>query len=248
MTHDKANKVIVGQQRRGNLQTLLDLIEALPDELLPTDENDYILLNQATQHIRAVLDEYSEGKGERELQHISHSGRKNALVEIRRILKNCPERFIPSEIAGLDFVKDAAYRTKLREDLAEFESYLQHGEWKAATVLGGSLLEAVLLATLVGDRARAIKAKLAPREKGEVKDLENWGLHPCLEVTHELEMIEDAAHKIGMCAKDARNLIHPGRAKRLALEFDDGTAYAVKAALENAFRDLQKWHSNRGDS
>ncbi|MDA2931307.1 hypothetical protein MYX84_15415 [Acidobacteria bacterium AH-259-O06] len=238
MSPDKADRVIVGQ-RRGSFENLLDFIKTLPDELLPTDDDDYILLSQATSHIRAVLDEISEGGGDRELKHIPVSGRKNALVEIRRILKNCPEQFIPPEIAGLDFVKDLAYRTMLREDLSEFESYLQHRHWKAATVLGGSLLEAVLLDMLSGVKHKAIKAKSAPKQKGEVKDLEDWGLHSCLEVAHELEMIGDATHEIGMCAKDARNLIHPGRAIRLALDFDSGTAYSVKAALENAFRDLK---------
>lgn len=176
---DRADRIIAGQ-RAASFVTLLDQIEAIPEELLPSDEDDYSLLDLAANDIKAKLKEIST-HGDRELKHIPGSGRKNALVEIRRILDNCPTRFIPAEIAGLEFVKDGAYRTILREDLAEFESYLKNREWKAATVLGAALLESILLETLSGMETEAISARAAPKHKGKVvQDLTDraWTLAP----------------------------------------------------------------------
>lgn len=240
MPGNKADGIIVGQ-RRGNLVTLLEFLGGLPDELLTVDEDDYQLMKVAINYVRAVLDEASTG-GDRQLKHIPQSGKKNALVEIRRILQNCSEQFIAPEIAGLEFVKDSSYRKILQEDLAEFESYLKYRQWKAATVLGAALLEAILHYKLTGMKSDVLASKLAPKHKGKViEDLNDraWSLTPFLKVAKDRGVIDDnPTYKIGILAGEARNLIHPGKVQRLNRRFDSASAFLVKAALEHTFRDL----------
>lgn len=133
--------------------------------------------------------------------------------------------------------------TKLRTSIDRLDYWILLVWVEAATVLGGALLEALLLDTLSDKAQTALSKKSAPkREKKVVEDLNEWGLHSCIEVAEEMGLITKSTCQLGLLAKDARNLIHPGRAIRLELEFNSATAHTVKAALESVICDLQKWY------
>jgi hypothetical protein len=119
------------------------------------------------------------------------------------------------------------------------------GEWKAATVLAGSSVEALLLWDLQNRRPLAqVNAAVTTLVAGKVlhkqppTDLEDWALHQYLEVSAQIPTIEPDTAKEVRLAKDFRNLIHPGRSQRLGTICDRGTSLACVAALEHVVRDL----------
>jgi hypothetical protein len=120
---------------------------------------------------------------------------------------------------------------------------LSNGEWKAATVLAGSLIEALLLWKLQRDEANArMKAQnlysSGQFDKKPADDLDKWNLHEYIIVSLELGLITDETAKQSKLAKNFRNLIHPGRAKRDGLLCDQGTALSAAAGVYHVIRDL----------
>lgn len=62
--------------------------------------------------------------------------------------------------------------------------------------------------------------------------VEDWTLEQYLELPVELGIIHAPTKTAGMQAKDFRNLIHPGRSKRLLIKCSRGIAYAALAAMD----------------
>jgi hypothetical protein len=121
---------------------------------------------------------------------------------------------------------------------------LSNGEWKAATVLAGSTIEALLLwdlqthcATRIRTAATALVAnKIFSKQPSS--NPENWALHHYIEVAAHLKRIGKETAIQARLAKHFRNLIHPGLALRLREKCDRGTAHSSFAALDHVVRDL----------
>ncbi|MFL6353854.1 MAG: hypothetical protein ACJ74Z_18670 [Bryobacteraceae bacterium] len=64
---------------------------------------------------------------------------------VRATLGKCPDEAPSTSTAGLMFIDNQQLRDGLLVDLGSAERALNSGEWKAATVLGGSVIEALLL-------------------------------------------------------------------------------------------------------
>jgi hypothetical protein len=116
-----------------------------------------------------------------------------------------------------------------------------NGEWKAATILAGSLVEALLLWGLDQKGQSAISSvvkggTLASKPAGNYLD---WNLWQYLEVAAAIRIIEQSTSEQIKIAKDFRNLIHPGRSIKKQLVCDRGTAAAASAAVEFVMRDLK---------
>jgi len=69
-------------------------------------------------------------------------------------------------------------------------------------------------------------------------DLDKWKLHSFIEVAAKLEVIGEDTAKQARLAREYRNLIHPGREKRLGQKCDRGTALAAVASVERVVSDL----------
>jgi hypothetical protein len=63
---------------------------------------------------------------------------------IRRASAKCPDEYPPSATTELLFINDAALREHIRRDLEAANRALNNAEWKAATVLPGAAIEALL--------------------------------------------------------------------------------------------------------
>lgn len=149
-----------------------------------------------------------------------------------------------STTSELGFISDLDLRKALRNDIGSVERGLSNGEWKAATVLAGSVIEALLLWRLQQcpepERERAITALRAQGTLSRTPDsnLERQDLHEFTEVAAELGIIAADTQTEVRLAREFRNLIHPGRSQRLARKCDRGTALSSVAALEHVVRDL----------
>ena len=229
--------------RASALSTLVQMVDNLNEALLPVDAAALGDLRLATEHIRFREALLMSGRPPTNLPFVPHSGRQNAVVMIRRVLQQCPDTPVPQEEEKrLEFVQDAHYRRKLVADLNEVEADLRHGQWKSATVLGGSLIEALLLEA-IGELTSAELAKSSHYKQmpgNRKKKLDHWDLNDYLHVAVQAGVIGQDSYDLGIKAKGFRNLIHPGKAQREQMEFNRATALTVRAALEHVILDLAK--------
>lgn len=168
----------------------------------------------------------------------------NAITCIWLLLGNCPDEGAISSTAGLEFIEDEHFRQSIRLDASSSQIALDNGEWKAATVLAGSAIEALLLYAISkrspDERARAI-ANITPAIRIDPSKPDNWTLAPYIEVALELTAINpDTATQVRL-VKDFRNLIHPGREIRKQQKCDRATALSPAAELHHVIRDLSQW-------
>ncbi|MBH1837904.1 hypothetical protein I5T88_18705 [Stenotrophomonas maltophilia] len=119
-----------------------------------------------------------------------------------------------------DYITAHHYRAILEADFAEMQICLQAGAWKAAMVMAGSLIEAILIEHLEwlsspGDEERLRKIMLAE------------AITRC-EAAGE---ISETAAKLCSAVKDYRNLIHPGKVVRDSVAAPDQNNALIVTAL-----------------
>jgi hypothetical protein len=223
---------------------IMNLVEAIPPELVNVPPATYADLVLALSTIKYHLDVWvSRGP----VGGMSHIKGCDAVTLIRRILVQCPDEYPAPTSTDLLFIKDVDLRESLRRDQGAAARALHNSEWKAATVLAGATIEALLLWRLqeppinAATRDAAIKTLIASNANNFSKpkpDIDQWTLHHFVEVAAHLDVIKpDTANEVRL-AQNFRNLIHPGRVSRLKQACDRGTAYSAFGALDHVVRDL----------
>ena len=131
---------------------------------------------------------------------------------MRQALVDCPDEFPAATTSELAFIIDKELREGLRLDIGAVERAFANLEWKAATVLAGSAIEALLfwvLDTRLSDKIPDSASRVfQSKPKGT---LENWTLYHYVEIAADLQVVEADTAKLVRLAKDYRNLIHPAR-------------------------------------
>jgi hypothetical protein len=165
---------------------------------------------------------------------------------IRQALEKCPNEFPASSNIQLDFISENELRERLVLEISAVEISFANLEWKAATVLAGSVIEALLFWVLeehFSGRINDTVVQLVATNvlKGKPRgDLDDWGLHLYAELAAHLNVIEKDTAELVRLAKDYRNLIHPGRIKRKRQVCNRSTAATAIAALDRVTEDLTK--------
>lgn len=224
------------------IRTVLTLVDQIPSELLPSQAQEYCALTIGLCSLRTALDHWADSR----FRIVAAPGGSNTnpVQLIYLTLQQCPDAAPSPVTTELPFIDDAALREGLRLDISTAEQARANGEWKAATVLAGSVVEALLLWTLQQATAPDLQTACAsvgtngnlPRPPQG--PLERWNLAEYIAVAEELTRIDGDTAQQASLAKDFRNLIHPGRAQRLAQVCDRGTAYAALAAVYMVIRCL----------
>ncbi len=240
-SQNEGNRVVLQQRDAIRLAALFDLVEQIPAELLIMDSRKYAELVASIAAIRtsiAIWQNLGVSADNYRIFDIEGLRRFSPVALIRQALVDCPDEFPVSGTSELNFIPDNDFRESLRRDISTVNSALSNGEWKAATVLAGSVIEALLLWALQRHTSGAKAAFLKLGLKGVAADLEKWDLHAYIEVAADLKTIKPETTTQCRLAKDFRNLIHPGRAQRLGQECNRATALSVVAALEHVVNDL----------
>ena len=168
----------------------------------------------------------------------------NAVALLHKTLQQCPDQAPAPTTTELVFILEPDLRAGLRIDISTAFQAEANGEWKAATVLAGSVIEALLLWAVKqaprGDLRKACSSAVA---KGTLSSPprgapERWMLSEYIAVAEELTKIDAYTATQARLAQNFRNLIHPGRAQRLAKGCDRGTALGALAAVEMIVRCL----------
>ena len=225
------------------LKGIRDLVSQVPQELLTVRPEDFAGLTIA---LSAIDNQLSHWTMRGDIGAMPQVRGQDAVTIIRNILIDCPDQFPPNASTDLTFISDPSLRDALRTDIGSIERSLQNSEWKAATVLAGSVIEALLLWRLdtppVTDAqiSTAIASCPAIFKKGALPiEREAWGLAQLLAVNAELGKVTSETQTAVTLAKDFRNLIHPGRSARLKQVCNRGTTYIAVGALERVIDDLK---------
>jgi hypothetical protein len=222
---------------------ILDLVQQIPHELLTVNQQQYGELVVSVRALRTVIDHW-HSRGDYGFRRVPGLRHLNPITLIRQALVRCADQAPTQGTAELTFIQDTDFRESLRRDVSAANNALRDGEWKAATVLAGSVVEALLLWALQQKTKAEITASVgrliaaAILKKKPSTNVENWGLDPLIEVAAELKVINANTAVLTREAKDYRNLIHPGRTVRLGQTCNRGTALAAVAAFEFVVRDV----------
>src|ERR1700726_3307192 len=126
-------------------RALLDLVEAIPDELIHLRAADAASFYVNVSALRSGYETRTQD-GMR-LKTLPGCSQRPPLA-IRDLLARCPDEAPAQATVGLNFIGDAALREELRTDISTASSALRNHEYKPATVLAGSVVEAPLLCAL----------------------------------------------------------------------------------------------------
>jgi hypothetical protein len=214
------------------------------------DGNTYIELIANIAIIRRILKRWETTTLE-DLPLIRGLSELNPVVVIHHALVSCLDQFPSPETTELSFLQPDDLRKNLRLDISGMNRDLSSGEWKAATVLAGSVVEALFLWALqqqprekLWEAVERLRKKTNPATGKPIlgrkpdNDLKNWVLHDFIEMGLELGVVTADTAAQARLGKDFRNLIHPGRGLRLEQVCDRGTALSAVAAVELVARDL----------
>jgi hypothetical protein len=242
----KRAKVILSADHAPQLAAVVDLVEAIPPHLLVLDQQDYAALLSSLAAIRTAIRVWPGQGGSFLLRPLPGYGGYNPVTVIRSALAKCPDEYPTPETSELAFLDDESLRETLRRDISTATSAFSNAEWKPATVMAGSVIEAMLLWVLAKQpearRAEGI-AKLRDEKllsKDPPPELESWNLHQYVEVAASLSIIGPETATAVRLARGFRNLIHPGRGARLNQECHRGTALVALGALEHVTRDIER--------
>jgi hypothetical protein len=216
-----------------HLETVAGLVEVLNhlDERVLYDRltaKEGIVWRRHGSAIRAVVRRWENG-GEGRLNYL------HALA-LHGLLAKCPDEIVPRAAPRLTFIVDDKLRESIARDVDSLEGFLRDSEWKAATVIGGSVVEALLLAGLLDKREEAQafekERNAAEPRRWRIEPLEDWKLWKMIAVAEAVGLINDVVARVCDGARDFRNLIHAGK-ERAEAPSDKGTAHAAVAAVEN---------------
>jgi len=231
----------IGPAQTGAVAGLVRLIEEIPPELFTMESKKFSLFVLALSNAREQLEIWKHlgPKGVMPPDFIKHG---NQLGVLRDGLSKCPDAMPAPSTSELSFITDLDLRLNIRIDVAAVDQAFADAEWKAATVLAGSVIEALLLWELQRRSSVDVSAALSalgPAFSSKIKvPLERWDLADYVEVAWKLNIIKENTAIQARLAREFRNLIHPGRAQRLAQKCDRSTALSAMAGMELVARDL----------
>lgn len=207
------------------LQVVLDIVDRVPAEHLNCSTQHQVNLIAASAIVRKFMELWQAGKGN---GMYCHYNRQHPVLAIREALAACSDQAKPLEHAALPFIADAALRSSIQQDITGAHQALANGEWKAACILAGAAIEALLHWRLEREDPRE-RAASTPDVRAEFA---RWGLHELINAAEKLvPLTPDVAQK-ARAAKDYRNLIHPGKAERTGLRPTRSSAYVSVGGME----------------
>lgn len=128
----------------GNLTGLIALLDSLPSELAPAGSADAALLIRSRAAIQATVQIWTT-KSDAAQHGLQRPPEGHPVAIIRDILSKCPDEAPTEDTTELEFIDDISFRESLRLDISGATKAFHNQEWKAATVLAGAAIEALLL-------------------------------------------------------------------------------------------------------
>ena len=233
----------IGVLDSGNASTFLaiiNLIDQMPQELVTLDAIDYNAFIACYGTLKYWSDNWIARGAVGGVESV-RGYQKHILPLLWECLSKCKDEAASEDVVSMNFIQDLEFKNQLRVDISSCFEAERNGEWKAATVVGGSVCEALLLYSLNNIEVDVITEcfeKTFPDKKHQSKKPDEWYLNQYAKVALNLKIISQSTYSQVELVKDFRNLIHPGRSSRLGEKCNRGTALAALAAIELVVGDL----------
>ena len=219
------HEVSLGLAQLTEVTTLVDALDRIPQHLLTIERERLLEYLTAVNTLRSAVDAWHGADKNWQMGRIPGFG-GHPVNLIRKVLATCRDAQPQPGTEELLFISGTAFRATLRLDISAASDALRNGEWKAATVLAGSVVEALLLYAILEAEPTSLQtAKSVAQSKGcdVSKSPEWWFLPTYIEVAASLKFISEDTAKAARITKDFRNLIHPGVSVRSGQTCDRGT-------------------------
>lgn len=220
---------------KAQVRGVVTLLDRIPEELYQTSPSNFIEFMLAVDVLRTRAEQQAEAAP-------LTSTQISAIRKIHSVLQSCPDDAPAIGTSDPAFIADPELRADLHRDIGEVNRSLHNGEWKGATVLAGAIVEALLLWALQTKKTIA-EIETAAASLGRTVDLvskplERWELSELIDYAHATGLISNATRAATDQGRGFRNLIHPGRAMRLAQKCSRATALLGVGAVEAVIEDL----------
>lgn len=126
----------------------------------------------------------------------------------------------------LNYITDQALRTSLESDYREMTAALANKCWKAVHILAGSLIEAILIDHLLSKN---------PKNENAILKID---LNDAINQCKDDGVLTDQPAALCVVIKNYRNLIHPGRVKRLDEKINDDNATVAATLVKMVAEDI----------
>lgn len=227
---------------------IVALVDQIPPELITLEGEDLAAYTASLAILKQALQIWRTHMGTFNIGARVPGFDMNVLALLRAALVKCPDEAPAKGTVDLLFITDTELREDLRLDISTTYRTLKNLEWKPATVLAGSIIEALLLWAIdqrpAADRTAAISALRSATPPGLSQnpnnDLNRWVLDELIKVAHQMGIIRDDTASHCDMGREFRNLIHAGRSLRLNMRCTRGTAYSTVGAMELVIEDLSR--------
>ncbi len=133
------------------------------------------------------------------------------------------------ESSAFKFIADDDLRASLEADYTELTKAVDNGLWKCAHVLAGSIIEAVLI-----DYLLVVKHKNLSED-----EILKFDLGKAIPASKEEGILTDDSVALCTVVRQYRNLIHPGRIKRLSVEVDEQRAKVAFSLVQMVVKEVE---------
>ncbi|MCK1481534.1 hypothetical protein IVB25_01940 [Bradyrhizobium sp. 193] len=209
---------------RAEVYALLNLLNEVPSDLIDLSSPDYLEYSRCRAVLATSLALWDGG----DIRAARDVGGKDAVERIRRLMKQCRDELPPPEPL-LPFVQDADIRFGIEDRIKASWTDYSAQEWMGATILAAAALEALLLWAL----------KNRPISKPSSKPLDGLHLADLIRYAADNKVISEGTKSQVSLAKDARNLIHPGRALRSGEACNRTTSLTALTAVYRVIDELR---------
>lgn len=210
---------------RTEVHTLLALLDDVPRELIDLGPVDYLEFTRCRAALATSLAQWNFG----DITPAKNVGARDPVERIRRLLKQCHDE-LPQDEPEVAFISDIDVRLGIEDRLHAAWTDFSSREWMGATVFAGAALEALLLWALKS-------ASLSDIPK---RPLDELHLVDLIRLAVANGVIDEPSARQAALAKDARNLIHPGKALRSGEYCNKATALTALAAVYRVIDELRR--------
>jgi hypothetical protein len=229
--------VQVPDSKQSEVRTLLGLLDQLQPDFITLPFHEFLEFERCRAALASTLPRWNRGGSEVALG----VGGKNPVELIRRLLARCTDELPPPE-PEFPFVTDDDVRLGVEDRVRAAWLDFNAREWLGATTSAAVALESVLLWEVKRlDKAVGEAAHIGKRKK----DPDEMRLTELINEARASESITEETAKQADLARDARNLVHPGKVARSGTSCSKATALAAFAGLYRIAEELNRAHATR---
>lgn len=209
---------------KAQVHALLTMLDEVLPALIDLNVQDHLEFSQCRAVLATKLPAWNLG----DIAPANGVGGKDVIERIRRLMLKCHDELPPSE-PELPFIIEDDARLGIEDRIRAAWTDFNAREWMGATILAGHVIEALLLWALKN------KGGAAPFKKPP----DELHLHDLIAEAEKRGLINAECKQLADLAKDARNLIHPGKATRSGTECSKATALTALSAVYKIAENLK---------